>query len=138
MERAKTIADYSNNETLKLWTYTNLGDYYGHAGRIKDAYTHYLKSLSINAGNAYAKKGIAWITYSHEKKPTEALRILNIIQNQHQSPDYYLLKAEIAEYQNDLTAKDEYLHQYFEEIKKPEYGDMYNTHTVEILSLIHI
>lgn len=134
MERAESIADYSNNETLKLWTYTNLGDYYGHAGRIKDAYTYYLKSLSIDAGNAYAKKGIAWITYSHEKNPTEALRILNIIQNQHQSPDYYLLKAEIAEYQNDLTAKDEYLNQYFEEIKKPEYGDMYNTHTAEILA----
>ena len=133
MERAKAIAEYSNNEKLKLWTYTNLGDYYGHAGRIKDAYNYYLKSLAIDPGNAYAKKGIAWITYSHEKNPTEALRILDIIQKQHQSPDYYLLKAEIAEYQNDYTAKNEYLNQYFEEIKKPAYGDMYNMHTVEVL-----
>lgn len=133
MERAKTIAEYSNNEALKLWTYTNLGDYYGHAGRIQDSYNYYLKSLAINSGNAYAKKGIAWITYSHEKNPTEALRILDIIQKQHQSPDYYLLKAEIADFQKDLTAKKTNITAYLEAIQKPEYGDMYNTHTAEIL-----
>lgn len=133
MERAKSIAEYSNNEALKLWTYTNLADYYGHAGRIKDSYQHYLKSLAIDAGNAYAKKGIAWITYSHEKNPTEALRILEAIQKQHQSPDYFLLKAEIAEYQNDLTAKQKNIDAYFEIVQNPNYGAMYNTHTAEIL-----
>ncbi|MFT5890053.1 MAG: tetratricopeptide (TPR) repeat protein [Dokdonia sp.] len=133
MERAKIIAEYSNNEALQLWTYTNLADYYGHAGRIKDAYKHYLKSLTIDPSNAYAKKGIAWITYSHEKNPTEALRILDAVQKQHQSPDYFLLKAEIAEYQNDPTAKHEHINAYFEAIQNPAYGAMYNTHTAEIL-----
>lgn len=133
MERAKSIAEYSNNEGLKLWTYTNLADYYGHAGRIKDSYEHYLKSLAIDAGNAYAKKGIAWIAYSHEKNPTEALRILEAIQKQHQSPDYFLLKAEIAEYQNDLTTQQKNIDAYFEAVQNPDYGAMYNTHTAEIL-----
>lgn len=133
MERAKDIAEYSNNETLKRWAYTNLADYYGHAGRIKDAYKHYLKSLAMNPNDAYAKKGIAWITYSYEKNPTEALRILDTIQKQHQSPDYFLLRAEIAEYQNDAIAKQENINAYFEAIQNPAYGDMYNTHTAEIL-----
>lgn len=133
MERARSIAEYSNNEALKLWTYTNLADYYGHAGRIKDSYEHYLKSLAIHPNNAYAKKGIAWIAYSHEKNPTEALRILEAIQKQHQSPDYYLLKAEIAEYQNDFTAQQKNIDAYFKAIQNPAYGDMYNTHTAEIL-----
>ena len=133
MERAKNIAEYSNNQDLKVWTYTNLADYYGHAGRIKDSYEHYLKSLAVDPGNAYAKKGIAWITYSHEKNPTEALRILEAIQKQHQSPDYFLLKAEIAEYQNDLTAQQQNIDAYFEAIQHPDYGAMYNAHTAEIL-----
>ncbi|WP_299677301.1 hypothetical protein [uncultured Dokdonia sp.] len=133
MERAKTIAEYSNNKTLKLWTYTNLGDYYGHAGRIEDSYIYYLKSLAIDPNNAYAKKGIAWITYSHEKNPTEATRILDIIQKQHQSPDYYLLKAEIADFQNDPSAKEENITAYLKAIQNPEYGDMYNMHTAEVL-----
>lgn len=133
MERAKDIAEYSNNDALKLWTYTNLADYYGHAGRIEDSYEHYLKTLTIDPNNAYAKKGIAWITYSHEKNPTEALRILEAIQKQHQSPDYFLLKAEIAEYQNDLTTQQKNIDTYFEAIQNPAYGGMYNTHTAEIL-----
>ena len=133
MERAKSIAEYSNNETLKRWVYTNLADYYGHAGRIKDAYRHYLKSLAMNPNDAYAKKGIAWITYSYEKNPTEALRILDTIQKQHQSPDYFLLRAEIAEYQNDAIAKQENINAYFKAIQNPAYGDMYNTHTAEML-----
>ncbi|WP_299210077.1 tetratricopeptide repeat protein [uncultured Dokdonia sp.] len=133
MEQAKTIAEYSNNEALELWTYTNIADYYGHAGRIQDAYKHYLKSLAIDPNNAYAKKGIAWIAYSHEKNPTEALRILDAIQKQHQSPDYFLLKAEIAEYQNDPISQKEYITAYFEAIKNPAYGVMYNTYTAEIL-----
>ncbi len=133
MERAKSIAEYSNNKALKIWTYTNLADYYGHAGRIKDSYQHYLKSLAIDPGNAYAKKGIAWIAYSHEKNPTEALRILQAIQKRHQSPDYFLLKAEIAEYQNDSIAQQKNIDTYFVAIQNPSYGSMYNTHTAEIL-----
>lgn len=133
MEQAMAIVDRSANKPLQIWSYTNLADYYGHAGRIKDSYTYYLKSLKMDPNNAYAKKGIAWITYSREKNPEEALRILAAIQKQHQSPDYFLLKAEIAEYQNNPNLKEEYLNNYFEAIQIPGYGDMYNTYTAETL-----
>jgi hypothetical protein len=44
--------------------------------------------------------------FSHEKNPKEALRILNTILLQHKTPDYYLLKAEIAEYMGNIAEKE--------------------------------
>src|SRR6478752_9966984 len=35
MEKARTIAEKENNKTLRIWSYSNLGDFYGHAGRIQ-------------------------------------------------------------------------------------------------------
>jgi len=77
MEKAKKIAERSKKPSVLVWSYTNLADYYGHAGRIRDSYNHYLMALEIDPSNAYAKKGIAWIIYSYENNPKEALRILD-------------------------------------------------------------
>ena len=133
MEIAKRIAETSKNKELILWSYTNLADYYGHAGRIKKSYDHYLKSLQLDPKNAYAKKGIAWIVFSYERNATEALRILDAVTHQNQSPDYWLLKAEIAEFLEDNQKKDSYLEQFDREVGNPSYGDMYNGHTVALL-----
>ncbi|MCK0156978.1 hypothetical protein MWU65_07285 [Cellulophaga sp. F20128] len=130
MEKAKKMAEMAKDNNLKIWSYTNLADYYGHAGRIKDSYNHYLKSLQLEPHNAYAKKGIAWIVYSYERNPNEALRILNSITENYSSPDYFLLKTEIAEYQNNrkevLRSRDNYL----KAVENPAYGNMYNSHNV--------
>lgn len=126
MEQAKARAESSKNENLMQWSYANLGDYYGHANRIEDSYNMYLKTLAINPNNAYVKKGIAWIAYSHEKNPDEALRIINAIQSKHSSPDYYLLKAEIAEFQNDDKKKTEHIKRYLAAVQNQYYGNMYN------------
>ncbi|WP_271782454.1 tetratricopeptide repeat protein [Aquimarina algiphila] len=134
MEKAKTIAESSNKEGLMLWSYTNLADYYGHAGRIRDSYEHYLKALQIDPSNSYAKKGIAWIVYSYEYNPEEALKIIEAIAETHQSPDYFLLKAEIAEYQGNKEDKEQNLKAYFEAINDQRYGDMYNTYTALLLA----
>ncbi|MFL1013594.1 tetratricopeptide repeat protein [Flavisericum labens] len=134
MEQAKTIAESSNVPSTKQWVYTNLADYYGHAGKIQDSYQHYLKALELNPEDAYAKKGIAWIVYSYEKNGDEALHILNTITKNHKSPDYYLLKAEIAEFKNDQGLKEEQLQLYAEAVKNPFYGDMYNKHNTLLLA----
>ncbi|MDY7395278.1 cell surface protein [Aureibaculum sp. 2210JD6-5] len=126
MEKAKEIAESSKNKVLMQWSYTNLGDYYGHANRIEDSYNMYLKTLAMNPNEAYAKKGIAWIVYSHERNPEEAMRILEAISAQHKSPDYYLLKAEIAEYQNDSEEKQQNIKAYMAAVQNKQYGDMYN------------
>lgn len=131
MEKALSKSESSKNKTLLLWSYTNLADYYGHAGRIKDSYEHYLKALSLDPQNAYAKKGIAWIVFSHEKNSEEALRILDSITKSNESPDYYLLKSEIAEYMGNEVGKEADLDMFFMALKNPDYGNMYNAHSVD-------
>ena len=132
MEEAKYKAEALNNKNLILWSYTNLADYYGHAGRIKDSYDHYLKSLEIDPQNAYAKKGIAWIVFSHEKNPEEALRILDSVTQNYKAPDYYLLKAEIAQFMGEDSEYASNLDAYFDAVKNPKYGDMYNAYNVDL------
>jgi tetratricopeptide (TPR) repeat protein len=130
LEKAKTVAESSNMKGIKQWSYTNLADFYGHAGRIDDSYAHYLMALELDPNDAYAKKGIAWIVYSHEKNPDEALRILNSVMRDYHAPDYYLLKSEIHEFKGDMAAKDEQLALYIEAVKNKAYGDMYNQYNV--------
>lgn len=134
MEKAKEKAEASNNRSKLLWVYSNLADYYGHDGRIQDSYEHYLKTLEIDSSNAYAKKGMAWIAFSNDKTSDEANRILDSVLTAHESPDYYLLKAEIAEFENDKTAKKEAMDSFWNLANIPAYGSMYNTYKIEVLA----
>ncbi|MEC3966710.1 hypothetical protein [Flagellimonas halotolerans] len=134
MEKATAKAESSKNKDLLLWSYTNLADFYGHAGRIEDSYKLYLRALRIDPQNAYAKKGIAWIVYSHERNGTEALRILDSIMKKNKSPEYYLLKAEVASFLNDDMLKVQALDSYYRIVgNNKDYGDMYNAHNVDFL-----
>lgn len=132
MKKAKSIAETAKDNNLMIWSYTNLADYYGHAGKLEDSYRHYLMALELEPSNAYAKKGIAWIVFSHERNPKEALRILNSITNYYQSPDYYLLKAEIGAYMNDQLLVSKNLDAFVKAVNDPNYGNMYNAHNVEL------
>ncbi|APG64064.1 cell surface protein [Tenacibaculum todarodis] len=132
MEKATEFAEMSNNKDLKIWSYTNLADFYGHNNQIQKSYNYYLKSLELQPNNAYAKKGIAWIVYSYEKNPKEALRILDAIMEQHKSPDYFLLKAEIAEFMGNEVEKDKNIQQYIASSSNSLYGEMYNQHNAKL------
>jgi tetratricopeptide (TPR) repeat protein len=134
LEKAKVIAESGGLKPLKIWTYSNLGDFYGHAGRINDAYEMYLKTLALQPDNAYAKKGIAWIAYSYAHDTVEAKRILNKIMESHKAPDYYLLKAEIAEYEGNKKEMKENLVLFEEAASDPNYGAMYNAYFIEYYS----
>ena len=126
MENATHIAESTNNTRLMQWSYTNLADFYGHANRIEDSYKHYLKALQLDPNDAYARKGIAWIVYSHERNPKEALRILDSITKNYHSPDYFLLKSEIEEFMGNQENKKKDLEQYLALINNEKYGVMYN------------
>ncbi|APQ15956.1 tetratricopeptide repeat protein [Maribacter hydrothermalis] len=132
MEKARDKAESAKNKDLMLWSYTNLGDYYGHAGRIEDSYNQYLKSLEIDNDNAYAKKGIAWIAFSNDDNPEEALRILDSVTKTYSAPDYYLLKAEIADYMGNDLIRTKNLDHYFSKVKDVAYGDMYNAYNLDL------
>ncbi|WP_439152681.1 tetratricopeptide repeat protein [Winogradskyella sp.] len=130
MEKAMAIAESSNLRGLKQWSYTNLADFYGHAGDIEKSYNHYLKALQIDSNDAYAKKGIAWILYSYEDKPEEALAILNHVSSYYKAPDYDLLKSEIAAQTNNLDMKSTALDNYIKAMQNDAYGVMYNKYNV--------
>ncbi|TYB77461.1 cell surface protein [Bizionia saleffrena] len=132
MEQAVVKAETSKNEGLMQWSYTNLADFYGHNGEIQKSYNYYLKALQLDPNDAYSKKGIAWIVYSYERNPEEAMRILNTVTKNYNTPDFYLLKAEISEYMKNDVAKDNYLEAYNQVVKNENYGDMYNAYNVQL------
>lgn len=133
MEKALQRAESSKNKELLVWSYSNSADYYGHAGELEKSYSYYLKTLAHDPGNAYAKKGIAWIVYSHEKNGKEAMRILNAITQYHKAPDYYLLKAEIADFMGNMAKADENRKLYTKAVTNDAYGVMYNAYTIPLL-----
>lgn len=126
MEKAKNIAILNENKQLQVWSYSNLGDLNGHAGNIQKSYDYYLKTLELEPNNSYALKGIAWIAFSHERNTTEANRIIDNISKTHHTPDFYLLKAQIAEFENNRDSKNENLMAYFQMLDSINYGAMYN------------
>ena len=130
MKKAQKIAEKYNNNYLKTWVYSNLGDFNGHDGNIEESYAYYLKTLELDPNNSYALKGIAWIAFSHEKDTKEANRIIDIIAKKHNSPDFYLLKSQIAEFENNQALKKENLNKYMAMLQNPNYGAMYNSYNV--------
>ena len=132
LERAKTIAEAGGIESLKIWTYSNLADFYGHAGRLKEAYEHYLLILKLKPDNAYAKKGIAWIIYSSEGNTAEANRIIDVVSLNHQIPDYFLLKAEFAEYDENHSEVKIQEENFIKALATKDYGGMYNAYLIEL------
>lgn len=71
-------------------------------------------------------KGIAWLAFSHDKDAVKAKKILHYLQQQHRVPDYDLLLAEIAAYEKDAIARQQYQQQFLEATRNTLYGDMYN------------
>ena len=126
MERAMSIVKDLNNQTVLLWTLSNLGDMYGHANRFKESYRNYLQVLAIDPEYYHALKGIAWLAYSKDGNTEEAKRILHYLQNHHPVPDYDLILSEIAATENNKQEKNEYQQKFISRISNKSYGDMYN------------
>jgi tetratricopeptide (TPR) repeat protein len=134
MEKAMKIAENENNQALKLWVYSNIGDFYGHAGRIEDSYAYYLKTLKEDPSNTYALKGIAWIAFSHDRNAEQALEIIRSIETKRVSPELYLIKATIAEFQANELEQAKALYNYNEQLAVHKYGVMYHTYTIELMA----
>jgi tetratricopeptide (TPR) repeat protein len=132
LEQAQQIAEERNNKGFKLWIYSNIGDFYGHAGRLKDSYNSYLKTLALEPDNHYVKKQIAWMVYSFEKNTEEANRILDSVMVNHKVPDYHLLKAEIATFNGNTSEANKQRKLFLTAAEDPNYGGMYNTYLINV------
>jgi len=134
LENAKKKVDSRKNKQLQIWVYTNLADFYGHAGDIKGSYNLYLKTLQLQPDNAYAKKKIAWIAYSFEKNTKEAHRILDSIMLDHKIPDYYLFKTELAAFEGNNLESNKQQEKFIKAVSNENYGSIYTTHLIKIYS----
>ncbi|SHM16507.1 tetratricopeptide repeat protein [Flavobacterium xanthum] len=132
MEKARDIAEKDDNKGLKIWSYSNLGDFYGHAGRIQESYDSFLKTLALEPNYSYALKGIAWIIFSKERNTVEANRIIDVIAATHNTPDFYLLKSQIAQFEGDKVNEIKNRNAYFSMMEKNNYGAMYNKYNALI------
>lgn len=126
IEKAVKQVASSNNDKLFCWAKTTLGDFYGHANRLTEAYHCYLEVLKKDPEDFYALKGIAWLAFSHDKKLNDAKRILNYLSIVHPIPDYDLMLAKIADYEGQKEVKQACLHKFSDAIADSKYGDMYN------------
>jgi tetratricopeptide (TPR) repeat protein len=113
MEKARDLAKTEDNKTLKIWSYSILGDFYGHAGMIQESYESYMKTLAIDPNYSYALKGTAWIVFSHERNTTEAKRIVEAIEVTHNTPDFFLLKSQIVQFDGKKIETDSDEEAYF-------------------------
>ena len=132
MEMALEKAEMLGNSHLKIWTYSNLADFYGHAARIKDAYNYYLKTLELQPDNAYVKRKIAWILLAAEGNAAESQRILDSVMKTHKRPEDYLLKAEILAFEGNESAAKEAENKFLNEVSTTYYGAMYNAYLIEL------
>lgn len=122
----------NKKKSLYCWTLSNLGDMYGHAGRVEDAYKAYLDVLKKDPSNLYCLKGIAWIAYSHDGNNGAARQILNFILSQTKMPDLKLMLADIAGSEGDIQVKKQLLHEFVNDISQPGYGGMYNKYLIHL------
>lgn len=128
MEKALELARDSGSKAVLNWSLSNLADMYGHDGRIHKSYETYLEALAANPADLHALKGIAWVAYSHDKNTAEARRILRFLQTVHPVPDYDLLLAEIAEYEQKETEAVAFLEVFMKKAGNPAYGNMYKSY----------
>lgn len=132
MEKARDIAEKEDNKELKIRTYSDLGDFYGHAGRLGESYDSFLQALALDAHYSYALKGIAWIVFSKERNTKEATRIIDAIIATHPTPDFYVLKSQIAQFEKNKSEEMKNKNAYFSILKQNDFGAMYNKYTVLI------
>lgn len=132
LEKAMVIAESRDSKPLKIWTYSNLADYYGHAGRIADSYSYYLKTLALQPDNEYVKKGIAWVLYSEEKNTDEAHRIMDSIMKNRQLPDDHLFKAELYAFEGKEDLAQQAENNFIAAVEEGGYGGMYNAYLIEL------
>lgn len=131
MEKAfESVKD--KKKGLFSWTLSNLGDMYGHAGRIKESYQAYLSVLKKDPSNLYCLRGIAWIAYSHDKNYKEAKRILRYILSQAEIPEIRLILADIAVSEGNQNEARQFTNEFISTVSKQAYGGMYNKYLIQV------
>lgn len=119
-----------SDKSVYSWSISNLGDMYGHAGRIEDSYQAYIKVLNHNPQHWHSWKGLAWINFAHDNNMEEAKRILKHIDSKSNDPQIKLMLAEIAEFEGNLDEALSLKKNYYAEASSESYFGMHNKYLI--------
>jgi tetratricopeptide (TPR) repeat protein len=122
----KAYSRIKGNKALSQWALSNLGDMYGHAGRIEEAYRLYLKVLADNPYDDYVLKGIAWIALSNDQNLAVSKDIIENLLMRKRMPEAHLMLAEIARLENDEIARLNQLKIFKSMVSQAGYKTMYH------------
>lgn len=125
MEQAKELAEAKSSGPLMQWVYSNLATYYGHAGRLTDAYHLLLKTLELNPTHVQSIKALAWMEYAAAGNARAANDLLDHLEGFYQSPDLYWLRAEIHQWDGDARAANKAMAQFQQALEDPHFRHMY-------------
>lgn len=122
----KAYERIKGNKKMAPWALSNLGDMYGHAGRIEDSYAAYLEALQNNPQDDHSLKGIAWIAISHDHNTSDAKIIINALAVRKRMPEAHLMLAEIAVMEGNEREKLLQLKKFKSIVSDARYKTMYN------------
>ena len=120
--------------SLRSWALSNLGDMYGHAGRIPEAYQAYLDLLREDPGNLHCLQGIAWIAWSQDTDAAAAQKIYRYILSVKKQPEIRLLLAELAAATGQEEEQRAQITRFMQETADPACGAMYNKYRIRLLA----
>lgn len=132
LEEAKEALDPIADKTQAIWLYSNLADFYGHQGEVEKAYEHYRMTLTLDPGNWYVYKGLAWMAYAHDNNPRLAREMVHQIMRHNDTPDLHLLLAEIFTYENNQACAMDEVETFRLTTNVPAYGHMYRIPICEL------
>ena len=125
MEQARDIMIQKKDTAMMKWSYTNLGDYYGHAGRIDDSYDSFMQSINLNPNDRYARKGIAYILHAAKDNQEAARKILKVADPDESRPAYLSLLADVEDISGNTTEAERLRAKHDEIIARRDWGNMY-------------
>jgi len=131
MEKARQKTGISRSAVN--WVQSNLGDMYGHAGRVRESYQCYLDVLKNEPADFHCLQGIAWIAFSHDGDPAAAQKIISFIRQYYPEPGLCLQLASFAASEGRRTEQEKMENHFLDQLSHQQYGDMYNQYLIELL-----
>jgi tetratricopeptide (TPR) repeat protein len=115
------------------WLYSNLGDFYGHAGQIDRARQHYILALKKDPACWHAAQGLAWISFSSEMDLVATHQIINYVQRWCQAPALDFLKADVLATEGKTVSAHTLRIVTVKNNELDNFGPMYVNHLMDVL-----
>jgi len=127
LEQAKNSAEASKSKVRLNWIYSNLGDFYGHAGRLEDSEKSFEKALEVNPADYYSFKGLAYMKWAAEQDAQQSLDMLEQVAENSSDPSTFILKADILDHQGQKESANEIRNFIDDKVSSSSYGAMYHS-----------